>query len=370
MQSLKLDRKFGHSVLFILLLLSTVWSVWSTVQRRNAVPSRQTWSLAAKYIKANLRVGDLVTWYPEWAGESRLALHDLPVIPLPQQGEIDLAQAQRLWVLGAFDRDGVHLSQSKKYQIVQKLNLLSKSNYQAQDSGPVTVSLMKVEGPSSLHDLYSELQNPTLVSFSRNKYGSNKVQNCDFWALKGWHCSPSHAGLRKRSLSCLARPQAQQLKKRSKRRDLYNLDRRRWLPYIDCQLHPTEHLSRDWRVIDENPQRCISAMPHRSYQTQLTWFVPTQTKTTTLWFKYGWEDLALRHPFRASKAQALKLELERAGQVIFSDTIDPQLGWFTKKFTIDARSDLNGPPAPYILTYQAVQGIDDANFCFNMSIRL
>ena len=377
MQENALSHNLGHKVLFALLISCTAWSVWSTVQRRAAVPSRETWSLASHYIKENLIEGDFVTWYPEWAGESRLSLHGLPVIPLAQQGEVDFAQAKRLWVLGAFDRDGVHLQNSSKYQIVQNLGLISKKVFQAQDSGPVSLSLMKIKGPINLHNLYDDLPNPNRVSFSR-LHGKPRAkspakpmpkQNCDFWALNGWHCTPQSPRLRQRASKCLARPQAEQLKKRSRRRDLYTLDRRRWLPYIDCRLHPTEHLSQDWRVIDESPKRCISAMPHQGHIAQVAWWVPVESNQTELWFKYGWEDLALRHPFRDSKAQAIKVQIQQAGQKIFTATLQPQLGWFTKKFPISPPTDLVGPPAPYLFTYEATQGIDDANFCFSMSIR-
>ena len=369
MHSPNSNRKIGHQLLFLFIIACTAWSVWSTIQRQNSVPSRETWSMAAEHIKAHFQEKDFVTWYPEWASESRLALHSLPVIPLPQQGEVDFAQANRLWVLGAFDRDGVHLSKSSKYQIIQRLSLLSQTRYQAQDSGSVTVSLMQVQGALNLHELYDELDDPSSVIFSRRKIDSEYAEKCDFWALGGWHCSPDSHSLQKRATSCLARPQAQQLKRRSRRRDLYTLDRRRWLPYIDCRLHPTEHLSRDWRVIDESPKRCISAIPHQGRLAQLSWFVPMQPKAIKIWFKYGWEDLALRHPFRASKAQALKVELKQANQILFADIIHPKLGWFTKKFTVKAHKDLEGPPAPYLLSYQATQGINDANFCFTMSIR-
>lgn len=349
----------------------TIWSVLSTWQRRASVPSRLAWQKAVEQIKTNIKEGDRVTWYPEWAGEARLALHDLPVLPLPFKGSVDLGQARRLWVLGAFGYNGTKLASSQHLQALQKLEVISESSILIPNSGPVSLSLLEVKGEEVLHALYDELDDSNLVRFSR--WANEQEQECPLWALNGWHCPASFAqtnSIKKRVQACLDRPREQQLKSRSKRRDLYTLDHRRWLPYIDCKLNPIEHFSRDWRVIDETPRRCLSAIPHQNKQAMLTWFTPNQASAQNLWFSYGWEDLALRHPFRASQAQAITIEIKKGSEILFSKEIKPQLGWFREQLSLPTTSSQDvGPPSPFTIYYWTKTHNHDAHLCISLSVR-
>ena len=118
---MKRSIRWATLVAFVVTVVSTGWSVWSTYHRRAQVPQRQAWHEAASQVKAKWRSGDRITWYPHWAEEARLALHDLEPLQLPQRGEVDLGRASRLWVLGAFGYDGLRLIQDPNLKHLQSL---------------------------------------------------------------------------------------------------------------------------------------------------------------------------------------------------------------------------------------------------------
>ena len=364
----KSNRWSAYLLLFIV-IFSTGWSLGSTLLRRADVPARHTWDQAAEYVKSSLQPDDLVTWYPEWAGEAKLSLHGLPVMIMPHQGQIDLASGNRLWVIGGFGYDGKVLAAGDHIQTLQKLKLRSYKEFSSPQAGRVSVTLLDIEGQKIRHSLFKDLDHSSKVQVIRSKR-SHQIpsQQCDFWALNGWHCQPQSTSQRKRVRQCLARPQKEQLKKRSKRRDLYTLDRRRWLPYIDCKLNPTEHVSRDWRVIDEVPRRCISLSPHYQKKTVLSWTIEASDQKQSLWFKYGWEDLAVRHPFRQSKAHPIHVDIHHGQEHLFSEELKPIQGWFTEKIKLSP-SHLMGPPQPITISYEAPSGVEDAIFCISLSVR-
>lgn len=363
--------KWKGYVILIAILLSTGWSLWSTVNRRLSVPTRATWQRAVTHVQAALKPHDRVTWYPEWAGEARLAMHGLPTLILPHQGTVDLAEAKRLWVIGGFGYDGQVLADGTHLQPIQKLKVISHEILTAKHSGAVSITLLDVQGEQVTHSLFDDLDDSNKVSIDRTRTKALKTstaQPCNFWALNGWHCTPISSQAREKVRHCLSRPQAKQLKQRKKRRDLYTLDRRRWLPYVDCNLHPTEHISKDWRVIDETPRRCLSIAPHRNQKTYIKWSIDASTQTRQIWFSYGWEDLAVRHPFRSSKAKPIRLTIQKGIKTIFSEDLHPSQGWFLKQFNI-APSNLMGPPAPITLSYTAPHGVEDATFCISLDVR-
>ena len=368
----------------------TGWSVWSTHHRRAQVPQRDVWREAAERVKVEWRQGDRVTWYPTWAEEARLALHGLTPLRLPQRGEVDLGRASRLWVLGAFGYDGEHLTKNDDLKILQSLKILSQDLMQRQGSGPVSISLLSVENHRVMNDLVEDLRDADRIEVARRRLSTSKNSKlrdtpCDFWALSGWHCRPRSIKQRRDTLRCLQRPNAQKLKTRSKRRDLYTLDRRRWLPYVDCKLHPTEHVSQDWRVIGEHPRRCIWMAPHRGHEVTLRWTpqfnlndtersaLPKTSERSSharskLWLSWGWEDLAIRHPFRASRAQKLAVKIERGIGVNWEQTLNPTWGWHTEQISLPPLPPV-GPPAPISVKVSAPKGVSDAAFCIDLTVR-
>ena len=369
----KLCKKTLRSYLILsLLVISAFGSVYSTLQRRSSVPSRELWQEAVLQIKENLQVGDMVTWYPKWAGEARLVLHDLPILLLPHQGAIDLGSAKRLWVLGAFGYDGQRLASGKHLKPQQRLSIISQETISSDDSGPINLSLLKVHGPLIAQSLYQDLHDPLKVTVTRKALSLSstltKFQKCDLWALEGWHCTPKKTRSRQRVRDCLKKPQEQLLRKRSRRRDIYTLDRRRWLPYVDCKLHPTEHVSKDWRVIEETPRQCIAIQPHRNKEVTIQWLPQQDPFPSELWLKYGWSDLAVRHPFRSSKAKEINLSLEIGSTTLFAQRISPIQGWQETQFSL-FQQDMEGPPSPIRFSFSAPKGVEDALFCFTLDMR-
>lgn len=364
----KIDSLCGY-ILLSMVVIASLFSIWETTTRRAKVPSRETWDEAVAQIKPLLKKGDLVTWYPEWAGEARLSLHGMPIILLPHHGEVDLGAAQRLWVLGAFGYDGEGLAKGDHLKTLQKLKRVSTEQLKKDDSGAVSISLLQVIGEKMEHDLYEELSEPNKIQVFRSPilHLENK-EICDFWALNGWHCTSASQSLRQKIERCLQRPQSEQLKQRSKQRTLYTLDQRRSLPYIDCHLNPTEHISRDWRMIGDSPRRCISMRPHHRREVELRWYLPQSEMDRSLWLSFGWEDLAVRHPFRASQATPIVLKVKRGTQSLFDQTLDPKLGWNREVFILSADRSA-GPPVPLSVIYHAPEGVKDAQFCISLDVR-
>ena len=368
-------RRLLGFTLLSLLLLATSLSVWETMTIRSSVPSRATWSAAAQHVMSQLQTGDLVTWYPEWAGEGRLSLHGLPIKLLPHQGSVDFGEANRLWVLGAFGYDGRSIAKGKHLSSRQPLNVLTEEWIQSDESGAVSITLLQVGGEKVTEDLYKDLSDPSKVEIyrtSRNTFRSSTTkarhEHCNLWALNGWHCPSASPRVREKIKQCLERPQSKQLRGRSKQRALYQLDKRRWLPYIDCHLNPTEHISRDWRFIDDTPRRCLSIIPHHGRQVEIRWFISQRDQKRLLSFSFGWEDLSVRHPFRDSQAQAIELEIRHGQQSLFDRSLHPQVEWRREEFELPA-DDETGPPMPLSIVYRAPNGVRDANMCISLNVR-
>lgn len=369
----------------------TLWSVYSTLMRRASVPTRAEWDAAADIVRAHWRAGDHVTWYPMWADEARLSLHGLTPLVLPHprgaDREVDLGRARRVWVLGAFGYDGAKLISGADVKPLQPLRLAQSPHHVA--VGDVSISLLEVGGAQVTADLLGDLDEPELVQVTRVRLSSHpsahlsshsssnrgaarhaREERCDLWALDGWHCSPRSGSARRRAQRCLARSSDERLKRRSKRRDLYTLDRRRWLSYVDCGLNPTEHVSRDWRVIGEAPRRCVWLAPHRGYKTSIQWtpHASRSARRDALWVGWGWGDLAARHPFRSSAAQPLKVSVKRGAEIIWSRVIQPQLGWSRAQLSLTP-TPLIGPPEPLTISVEPTAGVRDAALCVHLSVR-
>ena len=369
------STRFISYLLLSALLSITFGSVIVTYTRQQSVPSRATWNKAISFVNERLEPGDKVTWYPEWAGEARLGLHDLPILILPHHGQVDLGTAKRLWVLGGFGYSGRKLASKKHLDPLQDLEMIHEKEIKVLGSGPVNISLLKVVGSHVYQSIYEDLSHSEIVSIHRyslqeNTHSPNLVyEECNFWALHGWHCSPKLERSRQRVLNCLNQPQSLRLKKRSRRRDLYTLDRRRWLPYVDCKLHPTQHISRDWRVIGESPRKCVVIHPHQNKEVQISWWIKPLKEGSQLWFQYGWADLSVRHPFRASRTKTLNVEISHSGQKLLKKSIKPQLGWNKKVIKLHKQTEDYGPISPIHLSYSAPQGVEDSTFCFTLDLR-
>lgn len=369
------DWKLLWFLIPLLTFMSFVYTLWI----RASVPTRAEWGVAIEHIRSHLKEDDRITWYPEWAGEGRLFLHDLPAFYLPFKGEVDLGHARRLWVIGAFGYEGSDLLLGAHLKPLQKLSVISKKQL-----GDLSVHLLRVESGGVLASLYDDLSSKDRVKVYRSAIRSKDKAvktPCQFWGLNGWHCVPQSSLKRKERRAkerraketekCLSRPLRERLRRRSKRRDLYTLDRRRYLPYVDCGLHPTEHISRDERVIGEEPRQCLWFAPHHRREVELQWTIDAETlnqqEREMLWFEWGWEDLSIRHPFRKSKAQPLHITLELDGQKLWENTLNPTYGW--SREMISLTSNLKRETHSISVRLRALQNVQDASLCVNMSVR-
>ena len=375
-------------LIWLLIPLISLGGLGITLWQRAQVPSRQEWRTALDKARSMLTPRDKVAWLPEWANEGRLFMHDLNTLPLPFEGEVDLGRAERLFVLGTFGARGEDLMHPlsdlhARYRTLQPLNLTS-----TQEIGPITLQVLKVEGGEVLADLRADLEDPERVQVFRHRRPRNrrKVKSitppaphrCALWALAGWHCD--HRDAPDATEACLSRPLPKMLKTRSKRRALYTLDRRRHLPYVDCGLHPTEHVSRDVRVIGEIARRCIWIAPHHRAQVELRWsIVPDLIQTTPvdLWLSAGWEDLAVDHPHRESAAQPIRITLstlingEDKRPLTDALKLTPTQGWTRWVWPLNEEKKARLTHFNGALSFQVSTPKDtrDASLCIDLTIR-
>jgi hypothetical protein len=211
--------------------LVIVLSFVSTLYRNTQVPSRQEWQQAIAWVDTQWQEGDQITWYPEWVSEGKLFLHHLPAFHPPYQGDIDLAYAKRTWVLATMGYsakdwvDGIGLHPLQKVKIIESKQI-----------GPIHLSALEVMEGHSYADLYQQWSDKDRVQVTRIKQSkkqknkestiNSRLKKCEVWALQGWHCKTAHQ--QKRIDQCLSKPLKKKLKFKSRRRDIYTLDRRRF----------------------------------------------------------------------------------------------------------------------------------------------
>jgi len=393
-------------------LLCALWSLYADLQRAEQ-PSLEDWRHVVTTLKPQLRRGDAVSWRPEWSEEGRVALKELEgeveIIYPPHHGAWDLGRFERLWLISALGRsareleahsalDSAAAEEQARRDVVpeQALTVLEERSL-----GPLKLGLLRVEGPQVLADLYQELSDPQAVKFVLS--GQRGSKPCELWALNGWHCrlkrpqlerslraSASTRRLKLSELSdgealrrCLERPAHERLKGRSKQRRLYTLDRRRHLPYIDCGLDPELHVSRDYRVIGGEPRRCVWLHPRQGRTLTLRWRVPSRVPSggAELSLRYGWEDLAVDPPFRASRARPIELKLSllsggHAARELIRERLEPQVGWRALSSPLsDALSDAPARTSSahemseLLLELSAPKGDADAQLCVDLSLR-
>jgi len=388
-----------HHLLLICVLTSAVFSVVTTELRQRQLPTRADWSAVTRELSEGLKPGDAVTWLPEWAEEGRLALKGLEtrtsILYPPHHGGLDLARFERVWVIGALgataealvarsELKGEARREALRVEVVpeQPLKLLGE-----RQRGRLSLGLVEPQGERSVADLFHDLADPARVHVSRQGRRDQRPRPCTLWALQGWHCQLRHAKL-KRTLRdsgslkgvkaqgiddqrlvdrCLSRPLQERLKARTKDRGLYRLDRRRHLSYVDCGLHPEEHVSRDHRVIAGEPRRCVWLRPHEGKTLRVTWRTRTPP-SAWLTLRYGWEDLSVDPPFRGSQAEPLALSVLEKDSVapIFKRTLRPDVGWSAHTISIP-----DGPQArSFTITLNAPNGARDANLCVELSVRI
>lgn len=394
-----------QQIMLITVLVAAFYSTISTYLRHESVPSRTAWTQVVQELANGLKSGDAVTWLPEWAEEGRVSLkaieHTTEIIYPPHHGFWDLARFRRVWVISAYGMTGRQLVEQSKLSIEEKHRHLNDLVIPMQPlklmgerkRGALTLTLIEPQGESVVADLYSELSQAERVKVLRSPLLSAKqsINNkpstpCSIWALNGWHCTVNRAHLiqtlrtsnstkllnfkildnQHLVKSCIDRPQHERHETRSKNRSLYTLDRRRHLSYVDCGLHPEEHISRDIRVIGGEPRRCVWIRPHQDHALVLHWEIPHQPQAL-IFFNYGWEDLAIDPPFRRSHAQALSVTLSSENHEILNLELQPQWGWQHQSIALPDLAQVQNKNLT--LQIQAPQDVKDAHLCFDLSIR-
>lgn len=300
-------------------------------QRRAAVPDRADWQSAAQAIAGGLASGDGVTWAPHWAGEGRLFLHGLPAFHLPALEQADLARYDRVWLMGAFGRSADDLPEG--HRLVER-----------RDFGPLTLDLVEVSGEKVLGDLRADLER---VRVTRTK--GSRVERCDFWDGRGWHCT-----LRKspdQTRKCLGRPIEQRL--RNRRRDPH------------CGLDPWLNVSRDVRVIGDHPRRCVWFHPVGGKTLRAYWPDPPVGDGIEAVLDFGFTDKVITdHTRKETRTRPAVLRLRRGseGPVLGEQPVSPEKGWRRWRLPLSAGE---GGLTVEVETEATV----DAHLCIDLTLR-
>jgi len=385
---------------WLLLPLLSLGAWGAGAWQRARAPTPEDWRAAVEALRPLLAPGDAVTWLPEWAGEGRVALRALGATPeerarrvwyAPHEGELDLGRARRVWVIGAFGRSGRDLAgegprRADGLEPRQPLRVGARL-----DLGRLDLTALDVGGARVAAGLYEDLSDPARVEVWRE--GRGAARRCALWGLGGWHCAArgldaaGEARAQEALDRCLARPRAERLRARSRRPELYTLDRRRHLPYVDCGLPPAEHVSRDVRVIGGDPRRCVWAHPARGEEVVVRWrprvgggagaggALPAGA---ALWLRWGWEDLAADPPYRASGARPLRVTLaplsappSRPSPIWEAARLAPAAAWRGAEVPLDALApEARAALARGVeLRVSAPEGAADAHLCVDLTLR-
>ncbi len=302
------------------------------------VPDRAAWKAATDAVRAELKPSDGVAWAPYWAGEGRLFLHGLPGFHLPDVATADLARYERVWLLGAFGRSADDLPGGH--------TLLARRHF-----GQVTLDLVQAGDERVVGDIRAVLDR-VRVSRVRGEGPKEKVDACDFWDGRGWHCELKKSPDATRK--CLAQPVPRRLSafKSSRRRRGKRAD-----PH--CGKNPWLHVSRDTRVIGDAPRRCVWFHPVAGKTLRLEW--PDAPRADTLVVDYGFTDKVTHNRTRDGRVKPATLKALRDGVEIGRRRIDPVWGWHRWRIAASG----TGPLTLELSTTSHV----DAHLCIDPTLR-
>ncbi len=267
------------------------------------VPSRADWLAAADVVRAGLQSGDGVTWAPTHADEARVTLHGLPAFRVPDVAAADLSRYDRVWLMGAFGRDFDDLPAG--HRLVRR-----------QAFGEVTLDLVEVGGERIYADLRADLER---VRVSQVR-GEQRVA-CDFWDGIGWHCMTRQTPDAARA--CLATPLSRQLA-RDPRPGRRLVEPNPWARF--CGLDAWINVSRDVRVIGDEPRRCVWYHPRAGHAVRLEWPVDA-ARGERLVIDHGFTDAVTVARNTPSKVHPARL-VARRGEVTLGEVeIAASAGW-------------------------------------------
>ena len=303
-------------------------SVIGLIHSKSEVPTRSDWARAAQHVRSELKPDDGVTWAPYWAGEGRLFFHDLPAFGAPPDDLDGYHRFRRVWRMSAFGQQ--HEGQTDH---------TVEARWQF---GGVTLELLTTAQPRSVVSLYTDLPAVTV-----QRMRPTRVEPCDFWDGRGWHCvSPSKVG---RIRDCLTEGTPARLRRFRQRKDPH------------CGLNPWLNVSRDHRVIGRYPRRCVWLHPVAGAETQGRW--RPKVRGQTLHLRFGFADKVVEYfKGKIPRTKPLTLKVASDNHPPSEFVVDPSPGW--KNETIDLPSDLTE-----LILSVSTSATVDAHFCLEADIR-
>lgn len=310
--------------------LAVVLAAVMVLRQRAAVPEPGDWQAATEAIRAGLEPGDGVAWAPYWAGEGRLFMHGLPGFHLTDVEAADLSRFRRVWLMGAFGRDADDLPPGH-------------TPVERRIFGEVTLDLVEVGGERVVGDLRADLEQ------ARVSRSGRRVERCDFWDGRGWHCKVSKGPEKTRR--CLAQPISR--RHRQRRRDPH------------CGLDPWLNVSRDVRVIGDFPRRCIWFHPMAGKTLRLHW--PTAPDGASLVIDHGFTDKVITdHTRKETRTRPATLRVRRGGvegPVIGQQPVPPEKGWRRWRLPLD------GPLGDGLTIEVDTEATPDGHLCIDATVR-
>lgn len=302
-------------------------AVFALIRQQSAVPDRADWRAAVDYVSGAIQPGDGLTWAPYWAGEGRIFFGELPAFHTPEIGQADLSRHDRVWLLGAFGYGFDDLPPGH-------------TRLDHRRFGEVTVELVDVGGERVVGDLRAQLD---AVKVTRQR--GERVEACDFWDGRGWHCTLRRSPEATRR--CLAQPISRRLSQR--RRDPH------------CGLDQWLNVSRDVRVIGDGVRRCIWFHPVARQAVRIDW--PEPPRGEALVVRYGFTDKVITdHTRKASRTQPATLVAFHGDRELGRREALPEKGWFEWRLPLD-----RGPGGLAIAVESSAQV--DAHLCIDVTVR-
>ena len=316
-------KRYGWWILPFALLLN----ILLIVHYRRTIPNEGDWRSAAQHIRTAWQPGDGVTWHPFYVTEGLPHLHGTHAFETPSLAEADFAAFDRVWILVSHGESLEGISPIYRPKHIASFGVLD-------------LFLSTNEGERIVADLYTDLETVELY-----EGGSRR---CDFWANDGWHCLAQKK--RDASRKCLSETTSQRLTRFRRRRDPH------------CGLSPWFHVSRDVRVIDRHPRKCVWIHPKASAPFRLKW--TPKSEGNALQLNYGFTDRVISmhdRPKPRTKPAKINLRYGNERQVI---DVAPETGWFQRRY--EAKSGRFSTP---IFLEVTTSNPVDAHLCISLSIR-
>jgi len=301
---------------------------WSLIfGYRSSVPNAEDWSSAVDYVRSVRSEQDGLTWIPHYVEEGTPLFSGLNAFETPDLTSPDFSRFERVWVLAS------HGESPKGFPGFLSAELVH-------EQGAIGVWRVENHGERVVADLYRDLESVVVRQGTQGE--------CDFWSGNGWHCL--HKSRRERTRSCLKESTAQRL----------NRFRRKRSPH--CGLSPWFHVSRDVRVIDRSPRRCVWVHPKKREPFTVDW--PVNISADDLVIRYGFTDRVISmHSRPTPRTQPAQLQITGLESPVSVD-IKPVAGWFEKRLSVQIT-----PPHRTLRLTVTTSSPVDGHFCMDVTLR-